>query len=97
MLSIKSTILSFGTLILHCCLGPAGREIGMETGYKMRMPSSILMRSHPTLRNPLLYVHVYAFLHIKEKSFRKTLWKKVKLLKMSNFTFFHYVNYAICT
>ena len=30
-----------------------------------------------------------------EKSLRKTLWKKVKLLKMSNFTFSHYVFYAI--
>ena len=33
---------------------------------------------------------------MKKKSFRKTLWKKVKLLKMSNFTFFHYVFYARC-
>ena len=32
---------------------------------------------------------------LKKKSFRKTLWKKVKLLKMSNFTFFHNVFYAI--
>ena len=29
------------------------------------------------------------------KSFRKTLWIKVKLLKLSNFTFFHNVFYAI--
>ena len=28
---------------------------------------------------------------------QKTLWKKVKLLKMSNFTFFHNVFYAIWT
>ena len=33
---------------------------------------------------------------MEEKSFRKTLWEKVKLLKMSNFTFFHNVFYAIC-
>ena len=26
---------------------------------------------------------------LTEKGFRKTLWKKVKLLKMSNFTFFN--------
>ena len=32
---------------------------------------------------------------IEEMSFRKTLWKKVKLLKMSNFTFFHNVFYAV--
>ena len=32
----------------------------------------------------------------KEKGCRKTLWKKVKLLKMSNFTFFHNVTYAVC-
>ena len=31
---------------------------------------------------------IYSFEHIEEKSFRKTLWKKVKLLKLSNFTFF---------
>ena len=30
------------------------------------------------------------------KSFRKTLWEKMKLLKMSNFTHFHNVFYAIC-
>ena len=30
-----------------------------------------------------------------KKKFNKTLWKKVKLLKMSNFTFFHNVFYAI--
>ena len=28
-------------------------------------------------------------------SFRNTLWKKVKLLKMSNFTFFHNVFFAL--
>ena len=33
---------------------------------------------------------------MKKKSFWKTLWKKVKLLKMSNFTFFHNFFYAIC-
>ena len=32
----------------------------------------------------------------RKKSFRKTLWEKVKLLKMSNFTFFHNIFYAIC-
>ena len=32
----------------------------------------------------------------KNQIFRKTLWKKVKLPKMSNFTFFHNVFYAIC-
>ena len=31
-----------------------------------------------------------------KKGFRKTFWKKVKLLKMSNFTFFHNVFFAIC-
>ena len=33
---------------------------------------------------------------MEEKSVRKTLWKKVNLLKLSNFTFFHNVFYAIC-
>ena len=36
------------------------------------------------------------YILIEEKNFRKTLWKKVKLLKMSNFTFFHNVFYAVC-
>ena len=36
-----------------------------------------------------------AFGHWSLKSIRKTLWKKVKLLKMSNFTFCHNVFYAI--
>ena len=44
--------------------------------------------------NPLL--HIYSFSHIEEKSFRKTLLKKVKLPKMSNFTFFHNVFYSTC-
>ena len=34
--------------------------------------------------------------HIEEKNFRKTLWKKVKMLKMSKFTFFHNVFHGIC-
>ena len=44
--------------------------------------------------NPSLHIH--SFLHIEEKGLWKTLWKKVKLLKMSNFTSFHNVFYAIC-
>ena len=32
----------------------------------------------------------------KKNTFRKT-WKNVELLKMSNFTFFHNVFYAVCT
>ena len=51
-------------------------------------------RSFSTLVIPLL--HIYWFSHSEEKSNRKTLWKKVKLLKMSNFTFFHNVFYPIC-
>ena len=42
------------------------------------------------------FLHTYSFYHIEEKSFRKILWKKVKLLKMSNFTFIHNVFFAIC-
>ena len=40
-----------------------------------------------------IYTHIDTF---EKKSIRKALWKKVKLLKMSNFTFFHNVFYAIC-
>ena len=43
--------------------------------------------------NPFL--HIYSFYHAKEKSCRKTLWKKVKLLKMSNMTCLHNVSYAV--
>ena len=48
------------------------------------------------IRSVESFLHIYTFLHFGEKSFRKTLWKVVKLLKMSNFTFFHNVFYAIC-
>ena len=46
-----------------------------------------------TLSSIYLYTH---FNTLEEKSFRKTLRKKVKLLKMSNFTFSYNVFYAIC-
>ena len=42
---------------------------------------------------PSIYTH---FNTLKKKSLRKTLWKKVKLLIMSNFTIFHNVFYTIC-
>ena len=42
------------------------------------------------------FLHIYSFEHMEEKSFRKTLWKKMKLLKMSNFILFQNVFYAIC-
>ena len=35
------------------------------------------------------------FNSLKKKKFRKTLWKKVKLLILSNFTFFHNVFYTV--
>ena len=44
-----------------------------------------------TLPFSSLYTH---FNTLKKKKPRKTLWKNVKLLKMSNFTFFHHVFYA---
>ena len=40
-----------------------------------------------------IYIH---FNTLTKKNFRKALWKNVKLLKMSNFTFFQNVFYAIC-
>ena len=48
---------------------------------------------NPVLTLSSIYTHLNK---LKEKSYRKTLWKKVKLLKMSNFTFFYNVFYAIC-
>ena len=44
----------------------------------------------------LTLTSMYTHFNIKEKSFRKTLWKKVKLLKMSSFAFSHNVFHAIC-
>ena len=40
-----------------------------------------------------IYTH---FNTMKEKTFVKKLWKMLKLIKMSNLTFFHNVFYAIC-
>ena len=40
-----------------------------------------------------IYTH---FSTLKKKALGKTLWKKVKLLILSNFTIFHNVFYAIC-
>ena len=49
------------------------------------------------LQTPLiLSPHIDSFYHIEEKSFGKTQWLKVKLLILSNFTFFRNVFYAIC-
>ena len=51
-------------------------------------------RSHIIgLTLPFIKTH---FNPLKKKNFRKTLWKKVKLLKMSNFTLFHNVFCEIC-
>ena len=51
-------------------------------------------KKKPKLVNP--FFHMYSFQLIEERSFWKTFWKKVKLLKMRNFAFFHNVFYAIC-
>ena len=45
--------------------------------------------------NPFLHIYDH-FNTLKKKGLGKHCWKKVKLLKMSNFTFFHNVFYAIC-
>ena len=42
----------------------------------------------------LYSIHIH-FNILRKKKLYKTLWKMVKLLKMSNFTFFHIVFYAI--
>ena len=55
--------------------------------------SENLVRNCLFFLNPSLYILILT--HWK-KSFMKTLWKKVKLHKMSNFTLFHKVFYAIC-
>ena len=58
-------------------------------GTEKRLVTSIFSISYNAF-NPFL--HIYSFEFIKEKS----LWKKVKLLKMSNFTFSHNIFYATC-
>ena len=58
---------------------------------------SILIRLFPTQPGLLTLSSLYTqFNTLKKKSVRKTLWKKVKLLKMSNFTFFHIFFCEIC-
>ena len=53
------------------------------------------------LSDPMLFISlslssIYTHFNTsKKKSLGKTLWKKVKLLKMSNFTFFHNAFYTI--
>ena len=42
------------------------------------------------------FLHIYTHFNTVKKYFKKILWKKVKLLNMSKFTFFHNVFYAIC-
>ena len=58
----------------------------------------VFLRTCSTRRNCCLALScIYTYFNtLKKKSLRKTLWKNVKLLKMSNFTFFHNVFYAIC-
>ena len=64
--------------------------------------NALVSFSHNVFKNllhesSLTLVSIYTYFNtIEKKSFKKTLWKKVKLLKMSNFTFFHNVFYAIC-
>ena len=48
------------------------------------------------LRTRNTFLHIYSCYHIEEKSFSKALREKVKLLRMSNFTFFHNAFHAIC-
>ena len=64
-------------IILNCCLLMSHREITHI--------NAALVDLFPMEVNPFL--HIYSSKHIEEKSFRKALWKRVKLLKMSNFTF----------
>ena len=64
-----------------------------EYGHSCLKKSAVVFHIILHLTLSSIYTH---FNTLKKKDFRKTLWKKVKLLKMSNFTFFHNVFYAIC-
>ena len=44
----------------------------------------------------LTFSSLHTHFNTSKKKSGKTLWKKVKLLKMSNFTFFHNIFYATC-
>ena len=68
----------------NCGLGLQGLHLGVQ----LPPVDTIIYYFNP-------FFHIYSFQHVDEKSFRKTLWKKVKLLKMSNFTFIHNVFSAI--
>ena len=52
---------------------------------------SVSVKNTSFCQSPFLHIPVYSIEQNGEKSFKKTLWKKVKLLKMDNFTFFHKV------
>ena len=66
-------------------------ERGENAGSTFQSFFKVIKSSHSVARDLTLSPHIYSFHHTKEKSFRKTLWNNVKLLKMSNFTFFHNV------
>ena len=64
-----------------------GRHVGHVTGATGYFCVEILL--YP-------FLHIYTHFNTVKKYFKKILWKKVKLLNMSKFTFFHNVFYAIC-
>ena len=86
------------------------RGINREKSLKKKRDSTVcleLLSKTENVINPfpdekiweteLTFTSIYThFDTLKKKSFRKTLWKTVKLLKISNFTFFQDVFYAIC-
>ena len=57
--------------------------------------SLVLFRFYLDVYCALTLSSIYTSFNTLKKK-RKTLWKNVKLLKMSNFTFYHNVFYAIC-
>ena len=82
-------ILSFG-------LKGGCRHLGKMLTY-VRLSRSTQTHMGQTFSLSLTLSSLYTnFNSLNKKSFRKTLWEKVKLLKLSNFTFFHNVFYAIC-
>ena len=62
-----------------------------STAFSLNESENLLFGKKLTLSS--IYTH---FNTLNKASLTKTLWKKVKLLKISNFTFFHNVFYAIC-
>ena len=87
----RSKILSLGKELSNSMLDVGDHGDVLSPILQEQSSNEILIFLCSTLSS--IYTHSNT---LKKKIFGKALWKKVKLLKMSNFTFSHNVFYAIC-